>query len=435
MPQANITYDTPYNRKLASRVNQLEEDMLWYNKHQYHPSPMGYRIGNFHNAQGIANTPNIARDYSYSGGMSESKVTGGGREKKYILNGNSPAYPPANMRAGMAVSSGGARYSGIDGAVGGSFLGDFKKGFDGALDSGKKLAQTASAIAPVAMMMAKAYEGGNRASRGRPAKGHAGRKALTRKVGGISTKDILSVGKAIAPYALDALIGLGRKASMTDKRKAVEDAIVGGNFHEQLKDKVKDLSSLVKKVAPKALKMMMEEGKKKYGKGFNFGKFLSKVGKAVAPIALDEGKKAIGLGKKSGGNILKDAIDIGEKILGLGTKKGRGRPPKIGVPKIAPLGSKKDSCGRSSGTRDYGKPCVGGVPSGGNILKDALEAVKPVAKKVGKKALAAAADEVKKSVGGGRAARAAIVKKIMKEKGLKMTDASKYVKEHNLYKK
>lgn len=35
----------------------------------------------------------------------------------------------------------------------------------------------------------------------------------------------------------------------------------------------------------------------------------------------------------------------------------------------------------------------------------------------------------------GRKARAEIVKKIMKEKGLKMTDASKYVKEHNLYKK
>ena len=91
MPQANITYDTPYNRKLASRVNQLEEDMLWYNKHQYHPSPMGFRIGNFHNAQGIANTPNIARDYSYAGGGTEGKVIGGVREKKYILNGNSPA--------------------------------------------------------------------------------------------------------------------------------------------------------------------------------------------------------------------------------------------------------------------------------------------------------------------------------------------------------
>ena len=35
----------------------------------------------------------------------------------------------------------------------------------------------------------------------------------------------------------------------------------------------------------------------------------------------------------------------------------------------------------------------------------------------------------------GRKARAAIVKKVMAEKGLKMVDASKYVKEHGLYKK
>jgi hypothetical protein len=34
----------------------------------------------------------------------------------------------------------------------------------------------------------------------------------------------------------------------------------------------------------------------------------------------------------------------------------------------------------------------------------------------------------------GRKRRAEIVKRIMKEKGMKMIDASKYVKEHNLYK-
>jgi len=432
MPQANITYDTPYNRKLASRVQQLDENMLWYNHHQYHPSPMGYRLSSFHNAQGIANTPNISRNYSYSSHGSDGKMTGGVRERKYILSGNSPSYPPAKLPSGMGVSFRNSKYAEPDGGAsyGGSFFSDFKKGFDGTLDSAKKIAQTASAIAPIAKMASEVYSGSGKGKVATKAKAKA-----TRKVGGISTKDILNVGKAIAPYALDALIGLGRKASMTDKRKAVEDAIVGGNFHEQLKDKVKDLSTLVKKVAPKALKMMMEEGKKKYGKGFNFGKFLSKVGKAVAPIAVDEGKKALGLGRaKKGGNILKDALDVGEKILGLGQqKRGRGRPPKVGVPKIAPLGSKKDSCGRASGTRDYGKPC------GGNILKDALEAVKPVAKKVGKKVLDDVKDiamsEVKRAVGGGRAKRAEIVKRIMKEKGLKMTDASKYVKEHNLYKK
>ena len=34
---------------------------------------------------------------------------------------------------------------------------------------------------------------------------------------------------------------------------------------------------------------------------------------------------------------------------------------------------------------------------------------------------------------GGKAKRAEIVKKIMKEKGLKLIEASRYVKEHNLY--
>ena len=44
-------------------------------------------------------------------------------------------------------------------------------------------------------------------------------------------------------------------------------------------------------------------------------------------------------------------------------------------------------------------------------------------------------NQVIKTVGGSRSVRAEIVKKIMKEKGLSMINASKYVKEHNLYKK
>ena len=41
---------------------------------------------------------------------------------------------------------------------------------------------------------------------------------------------------------------------------------------------------------------------------------------------------------------------------------------------------------------------------------------------------------MKKMEGGdGRKKRAEIVKRVMKEKGLKMIEASKYVKEHHLY--
>ena len=40
---------------------------------------------------------------------------------------------------------------------------------------------------------------------------------------------------------------------------------------------------------------------------------------------------------------------------------------------------------------------------------------------------------IKRGKSDGRAKRAEIVKRIMREKGLKMTDASSYVKKHNLY--
>ena len=181
---------------------------------------------------------------------------------------------------------------------------------------------------------------------------------------------------------------------MADKRKACADAITGGNFWDGFKKGFGDVADLAAKVAPIALPLMTGLGKKQYGGSFNFGKFLEK--------------------------------------------------KKVKMP-----GSGKDACGRSSGTRDFGMSCENKV--GGNILDDAIEATKPLVRKGKKavkeaikenapkatKALKKAADKaITKAVGGGgRSARAAIVKKIMAEKGMKMIAASKYVKEHGLYKK
>lgn len=415
MPQANITYDTAYNRDMANRVMQMEENMLTYNPHQYHPSPMGYRVSSFHNAQGTNNTPNIARDNSYSSRGQSGKMTGGGALRKYILSGNSPAYPPANLNE--VLRRGGAR--------GGSFLGDFKKGFDATLDSGAKLAKTASAIAPVAIMASKLLEGepatGGKKPRGRPPKAKATKK------GGNFFKDLANVAEKVAPIALPILTGLGRKASVGDKRQAIAKALLQGKLFDAHKDHFKSVEDLAKKVAPTALKLMTQLGKKQFGGSFNFGKFLEKVAKASAPVVVSEGKKLLGLGK--------------------GKAKGKGLDMKgLVPPKGRSVGSKKDSCGRASGTRYYGMPC--GV--GGNILDDAIELTKPlvrkgkaVAKEAIKKnapkvteALKKEADkQIAKAVGGGRSARANIVKKVMAEKGMKMIEASKYVKEHGLYKK
>lgn len=72
-------------------------------------------------------------------------------------------------------------------------------------------------------------------------------------------------------------------------------------------------------------------------------------------------------------------------------------------------------------------------------LNDVLEVATPVAKEVGKIAIDKGAEYLKKKLsggaasGGGRSKRAEIVKRIMKEKGLKMIEASKYVKQHGLY--
>ena len=85
-------------------------------------------------------------------------------------------------------------------------------------------------------------------------------------------------------------------------------------------------------------------------------------------------------------------------------------------------------------TKAMGKTAVKEVAKRGKaaakeLLKDTLDAAKKSAKKqVGKNV-----KDAVKAVGGGRAKRAEIVKKVMKDKGMKMIEASKYVKQHGLY--
>jgi hypothetical protein len=72
----------------------------------------------------------------------------------------------------------------------------------------------------------------------------------------------------------------------------------------------------------------------------------------------------------------------------------------------------------------------------GKITKAEKDALKSVVEKHGGANLSGMTDKrAEMKVGDGRKARAEIVKKVMKEKGMKMIEASKYVKEHGLYKK
>lgn len=336
MPQATITYDTGYNRKLKSILDEMDAKHWNNGTSQYHPSMMGFKLSNFHG--------------DYAGEPSARMMVGGGShsDQRFINPGNSPAYPPYMMSSGLLVNSGGALI-GVDGAVGGRSysLGDF----------GHDVAHIAKEVGPdVIRSMMKSGKG-------------------RRRKGGSKVGDqIASVAKTLLPFA-PLLMGLGRPAP-----KSKQDVV----------DALKDLGAK-KSHTLKKLKEIAMSG------GYSFGDFAHDVA---------------GIGKEVAPDLIRMAM-----TSGAGTKKGMRR---------------------KTARKAY---------EGGIKLSDVLESplVKQASSKVAdlvKSADPALTDGARKLVskvksavgaGRGRSARTAIVKKIMKDRGVKMIEASKIVKAEGLY--
>jgi hypothetical protein len=321
MVQTAITYDSPYNRKLVSLLEHSQDKKFASAGNAYAPTPMGFKMSQFHN--------------DYSG---EPAKVGGGSPfpQKFLLSGNSPAYPPHSLSSGLAVSSGGARMASVDGAVGGYSFNDFIG----------DVAHVGKEVAPDII------------------RGMAGLGRKRKAKGGSKVGDqIASVFKTVAPFA-PLLLGLGHPAP---KKKG---------------DVVKALAHLGAKSShslPKLADIAMKGG-------YSFNDFIgdvAHVGKQVAPDLIRASMKAAGKKKAAkGGFSLSDVLESA-------------------------------------------KPAI----------SKAVEKAKPVAKRLAKQAVDEGAKALKDKIGGagGRAKRAAIVKKVMAEKGLKLIEASKYVKAHNLY--
>jgi len=420
MPQANITYDNPYNKDLVSRLRDMDKERWTHSYDAYHPSPMGYRNADaFHSPA--------------------DQIVGGVRPEKFIMSGNSPAYPPVSMNAGLAVHSGGARgYAGMDGAVGGKFsFGDLTKGvkdavdvaktakegydlyksFSGGVPSGGKFSlKDVGKVAKSALDVAKTGKDAYDIYSSLSGAGRAGMdkkiKALERKmVGGNWLKDALGVSKDIASIAVPIMMAAGRPLkTMKEKVDMVEKAMKkfkGGSFWKDFgkgfKKGFTGAADVAKEIAPIAVPLMMAAGREQYGKAFNMGKFLEKGVKAKR-------------GKKGGAMV--------GAYLGKDGKVHHGAAVKGGIS----LGDVIES------TKKMGKAAVKEVAKRGKAAgEDLLKEVGAAAKKSAKKSVNAAAKDVVKATGGGRAKRAEIVKKVMKDKGMKMIEASKYVKEHGLY--
>lgn len=180
MPQATITYDTAYNRKLKSLLDEMDAKHWNNGTAQYHPSPLGFKLSNFHG--------------DYSGEPSARMMVGGGShgEQRMVHSGNSPAYPPYMMSSGMLVNSGGARI-GIDGAVGGYSFNDF-------------IGDIASVGKEVAPDLIRAYARGS------------GRKKKGKATGGINLKDVIdsavptisNLVKSADPAVKEQVVNIGK---------------------------------------------------------------------------------------------------------------------------------------------------------------------------------------------------------------------------------
>lgn len=387
MPQANITYDVPYNRKLVDVLNELDEKHWRKAGTAYAPTMFSEKLGNFHGA----------------------KIGGGSpANQKYALSGNSPAYPPINMNSGMAVHSGGA-YAGIDGAVGGYSFNDF---LGDAGNVGKELLP----LAPLLMGLGRKKKGGMVRPIG-----------LARPIGGSSVGDTLAgIAKTLVPFA-PLLLGLGHPVP----RKKMDIVSVLAPLGAK---KSHTFAKLHEIVAPY---------KTKTG-GFSFGKLLKdlgngakSVGHAVIsnPIVQEVGKDLL----KQGLNMGKDAVlDYAKgKASGAGRRRKKGGASSGGaslesmVEMVRPM---EASVSKGKGKKG-GKFSIGSVFKGiGNVGKSIIS--NPIVKEVGKDLLK---EGIKTGISaltsgaGGRAKRAEIVKRVMREKGMKMIEASKYVKAHGLY--
>ena len=252
MPQASITYDTAYNRKLVEKMRRVAASSL---EMRDEPTTFPNSLGTFHGEK--------------------PKLLGGGPVAQYIVNGNSPAYPPLHMRSGMEVSSGG-RYAGQDGAVGGSFWKDFARGFSSVL---KVAAAPLSFVAPeVGLPLGALGEAvgsvGSGKKRGRPRKGGA-------TSGGATSGGVMSGGrKAGRP-----------KGSKNKKGGATSGGVTsGGGLKEVLASAIESAKPMVKE----GMKLAVETLKKK--------------GRKAAVEGLEAIKKKIGGATSGGGRAARAAI-------------------------------------------------------------------------------------------------------------------------------
>jgi hypothetical protein len=277
--------------------------------------------------------------------------------------------------------------------------------------------------------------------------------------GGFFFPAAMALGRIAAPAIASAVIGAVANKGM--EKILGSGAAVCPSCEAAQAHMMPDGSMMLDSQMPK------KRGRKKGGQGILDQKFSINEAK-------DFSKKLLGMGILDERFSINDVGRTGKELFGLGAKRGRKKggqsildqkfsvnEAKGAVKNLLGLGVKKR--GRPKGSKGKkGAGILGDIKKGvGSLLGEVVSVAKPVIKdvaiSVGKEALSSylgskgAKVPVKRGKGvmsggmsgvgvmsggatDGRKRRAEIVKKVMKEQGLKMVDASRYVKEHGLYK-
>jgi len=478
----NTLFETPYNDKIVERIRALQDIKEHYNPTEpYHIAYSTYPS---------VNGSGRSRVLMCGGARGDPRSLGLEHDPRYLRSGSTVNYPVihfnemmANPVAGGSIRSYGFHYqddfnpyynrvvSANMGTArpsfsrGGSKVGNFFKRV------GHALAPVGRAVMPVVKEVGTdllkdaikgAIVGAGAKRRGRP-----------RKVVGVGRFEG-SGHPSGSPIPNDLYMGTGRE----EKKIAEKIWIDLIQPHTRaikytMKNKIQDvdkiqqlLNSHSEDEVRTAINMTGIKGLRSGGSLKSFfgkvGRALKTVGKAVAPVAIP-------VLKEVGKDLLKGAI-MGA-VVGAGAKK-RGRPKKMsggmgasvdsaGILSVTPnpppelqvVGGKSNIGRKIKNTfKKVGKFLSPAVPVLKEIGKEVFNEVKPILIEEGKKQLK---EGIKGAVSGSGTkkgqvrktarkayeglkkpnARAEIVKKIMAEKGMKMIEASKYVKEHGLYKK
>jgi hypothetical protein len=390
-------------------------------------------------------------------GSPQPSLFGGKRMRNFVLPSSTEYDYPSSLSVGQIGSQ--------PDLMGGSFWKDFSKGFKTGFTGVANVA--APIVKEVGVELLKEGvksairgEGRHRISKcggyliGRNGEVRARAKEDMTGAGiwdsfksGVKTS-VNSLKKEVEPIAKDVLndviIPEGKdmlKKSIKEKLKSKPNPSVEGGAKLTKEDILKDLEHVSKSVGPfipiiRSLKRSKKSLPPHPIEGGNWADDLKKVSSAIAPFA----PLLLGLGRgkqpskakinsiiKSGGNWLDDVKKVSETIapfapLLLGLGRAKRKAPKPSTKEGVDLGFEPHHTG---GVLIRDDPSQFQIQTG--IMPPALASYNPP------KARVARVTGGKKAAAKKPSARGAIVSKVMKEKGLSLGAASKYVKEHGLY--